>query len=573
MKLSVFHNSRALICLALLVACLYAPLVDASAQRSRRTQSARQRSRAAAPSRPANDSGGRAAANRIQIDQLRKDLFFIASDEMGGRDTPSEGLNRAAQFIADRLQRAGIKPGGDDNTYFQTFDLRRYKVDSAQTRVEMGGQNYRFGEDFLTAFGSGTGAGALVYVGHGWQVKVKGIDAYKGVDVRGKMMVVAGGLRPAGVTDEDIKGAQGADWDEPSNYARSHGALGIILVMPPRANMERFWATRRAALERGVVQIEEVQGEMQAQPAMLMPSDKMMRQLFEGEKISADAVLGHARALDQSDAFDFTTAKQIKFDLKINSSADKTQNVVGILEGSDPVLRKEYVAMGAHYDHVGTGIPVNGDAIYNGADDDGSGTVAVLNIAEAFARGRHPKRSIIFVWHAGEEKGLWGSNYFVEHPTVPIDQIVTQLNIDMIGRTRAADDTKPANRELTTANEIYVIGSKMLSTELGDLSERVNASYLNLQFNYKYDDPADPNRFFYRSDHFNYAQKGIPIIFYFDGVHEDYHRPSDTADKIDYAKMQRVARTVLMMAWEVANLPARPRVDKKLSAQLTNRGD
>lgn len=558
---SFTSNSRAFLCLVLVAVCVCSSFGDTFAQRRRKPVS-----RSARPS-----SDARRAADRIQLAQLRKDLFFIASDEMGGRDTPSEGLNRAAQFIADRLRKAGIKPGGDNDTYFQKFDLRRYKVDTDTTRVELGGRNYRFGEDFLTAFGSGAGTGALVYVGHGWQVKAKGIDAYRGVDVRGKMMVVAGGLRPAGVTDGDIKGAVGTDWDEPSNYARSHGALGIVLVMPPRPNMERFWAFRRQALERGVVQVEAVQGEMRAQPPMLIPSDKMLRALFDSEKISADQVLQHSAKLDQSDAFDFTPGKQVKFDLKINQSADETQNVVGILEGSDPLLKKEYVAVGAHYDHVGTGIPVNGDAIYNGADDDGSGTVAVLSIAEALARGRRPKRSFVFVWHAGEEKGLWGSQYFVEHPTVPLGQIITQLNIDMIGRTRAAGDTKPANSELTTANEIYVIGSKMLSTDLGELSERVNGSYLNLQFNYKYDDPADPNRFFYRSDHFNYAQKGIPIIFYFDGVHEDYHRPSDTADKIDYAKMQRVARTVLMTAWELASMPARPRVDKQLSAQQMNR--
>src|SRR5262249_52964470 len=155
--------------------------------------------------------------------------------------------------------------------------------------------------------------------------------------------------------------------------------------------------------------------------------------------------------------------------------------------GSDPALKNEYVAIGAHYDHVGVGRPVNGDAIYNGADDDGSGTVSVLAMAEAFVRGPRPKRSILFVWHAGAEKGVWGSRYINEFPVVPLNQIITQLNIDMIGRSKKAGDTNPANRELTGPNEIYVIGSKMMSTDLGALSEAVNKSYLNLDFNYKYD--------------------------------------------------------------------------------------
>jgi Zn-dependent M28 family amino/carboxypeptidase len=233
------------------------------------------------------------------------------------------------------------------------------------------------------------------------------------------------------------------------------------------------------------------------------------------------------------------------------------------------VLKNEYVAIGAHYDHVGIGRAVAGDSIYNGADDDGSGTVAVLAIAEAFARGPRPKRSILFVWHAGEEHGLWGSRYITEYPVVPLDRIIAQLNIDMIGRSKNEGDTNPARRELSGPHEIYMIGSKLMSTELGALSETVNKSYLNLTFNYKYDDPGDPNRFFFRSDHYNYAQKGIPIIFYFDGLHEDYHRPSDSFEKIDYQKLERVTRTIYATAWELANRAKRPAVNKPLPAALT----
>jgi Zn-dependent M28 family amino/carboxypeptidase len=217
---------------------------------------------------------------------------------------------------------------------------------------------------------------------------------------------------------------------------------------------------------------------------------------------------------------------------------------------------------------MGTG--KTGDQIYNGADDDGSGTTALLGMAEALARAPvRPKRSVLFVWHCGEEKGLWGSRYFTENPTVPLDHIVAQLNIDMIGRSKKEGDTNPKNKELTGPNEVYLIGSTMMSTELGELVETVNKSFLNINFDRRYDDPADPNRFFFRSDHFNYARKGIPIIFFFDGVHEDYHQVGDSPDKIDYQKMEKITRTVYMTMWEVGNRATRPKVDKPLPAQLT----
>ena len=190
--------------------------------------------------------------------------------------------------------------------------------------------------------------------------------------------------------------------------------------------------------------------------------------------------------------------------------------------------------------------------------------------AEALAKApKRPKRSILFVWHTGEEKGLWGSRYFTEFPTVPLNQIVAQVNIDMIGRSKKEGDTNRRNAELTGPDSIYLIGSTMMSTELGELVNTVNKSFLNITYDTKYDDPKDPNRFFFRSDHYNYARKGIPIIFFFDGVHEDYHGVGDTADKIDYQKMEKVTRTIYMTTWEIANRPVRLKVDKPLPTQIS----
>lgn len=251
-----------------------------------------------------------------------------------------------------------------------------------------------------------------------------------------------------------------------------------------------------------------------------------------------------------------------KVTINVDNQPRVYSNVVGIVPGSDPVLKSEYVAFGAHYDHVGVNGEGPGDHIWNGADDDGSGTVAVLEIAHAFATGQKPKRSLIFVWHAGEEKGLWGSKHFVDNPTVPIDKIIAQLNIDMIGRSRAEGDTSNANKNLTDANSIYVIGSKMLSDDLGNAVANVNKDLLKMNLDYKYDDPKDPEQFYYRSDHFNYASKGIPIAFFFSGVHEDYHQPSDEVSKIDFQKMERVSRTVYSIGWSLAQAPTRPKLNK-----------
>ena len=267
--------------------------------------------------------------------------------------------------------------------------------------------------------------------------------------------------------------------------------------------------------------------------------------------------------------------KKASMNIASNVQSIPTQNVVAVWEGSDPTLKAEYVALGAHYDHVGSGCPPNGtDTICNGADDDGSGTTALLAMAEALSKApARPKRSVLFVWHCGEEKGLWGSRYFTEYPTVPLNQVVAQLNIDMIGRSKKEGDTNARNSELTGPDAVYLIGSTMMSTELGELVNKVNKSYLNITYDTKYDDPKDPNRFFFRSDHYNYARKGIPIIFFFDGVHEDYHRAGDSADKIDYQKMEKITRTVYMTLWTIAEKPTRLKVDKPLPAQFTGNTD
>jgi len=399
-------------------------------------------------------------------------------------------------------------------------------------------------------------------------VKAKNLDSYQGVDVKDKIIVVVGSGFPRGIARADIAGRMGTDWSSPTVYAQQHGAKGVLVV--PDANVLLTWEQLKArSLQpaRSVVEKFTPQPSAPPVPTVIM-SMKMATALLDGEKVSAVSVAN----APEVPAFELGASKNVTITVAVKAERPMTQNVVAVWEGGDPVLKSEYVALGAHYDHVGICAPGTADPICNGADDDGSGTTALLSMAEAISHVKQrPKRSVLFVWHCGEEKGLWGSRYFTENPTVPLDKVVTQLNIDMIGRSRKAGDTNTRNAALSGPNAVYVIGSKMMSTELGELSEAVNKSFLNLEFDYRYDDPNDTNRFFFRSDHYNYARKGIPIIFYFDGVHEDYHRPGDEPQKIDYDKMEKIARTVYMTLWEVANRPVRPKVDKQLPAQLNQR--
>ncbi|OPC34543.1 M28 family metallopeptidase [Elizabethkingia miricola] len=234
---------------------------------------------------------------------------------------------------------------------------------------------------------------------------------------------------------------------------------------------------------------------------------------------------------------------------KINDS----ENILAYIEGSEKP--NEIIVVSAHYDHVG----MNNGQIYNGADDDGSGTVGVMAIAEAFHKakktGHGPKRSILFLHVTGEEKGLFGSSYYSDNPIFPLANTVADLNIDMIGRVDPLHKDNP--------NFVYVVGSEMLSSQLKEAVEKANKATHNLYLDYKYDDPKDPDRIYYRSDHYNFAKHNIPIAFFFDGIHEDYHKPTDTPDKIDYPLLMKRTQLVFTIAWDLANRPDRIVVDKK----------
>jgi Zn-dependent M28 family amino/carboxypeptidase len=315
------------------------------------------------------------------------------------------------------------------------------------------------------------------------------------------------------------------------------------------------------------------------QPPNVSATDAFFTFLFSQSAVKYDELKRMASAQEALPSFRVAGAT-ITFNVDADYQIVRTQltkNVVGIVEGSDPQLKGTYVAFGAHSDHVGyaegevtrgdsgprrAGAPgrvtpgAEDDRIWNGADDDGSGTVAIMALAKAFAEGPKPKRSLIFVWHAGEERGLWGSRYFADYPTVPMDAIVAQLNIDMIGRNR--DD------KASEANTVYLVGSDRISSELHALNRSANAAMSKpLSLNYEFNDPTDLEQLYSRSDHYSYAAKGVPIIFFTTGLHPDYHANTDEVSKIEFRKMTRITQLVYETGLRIANLDHMPARDFK----------
>ena len=517
-------------------------------------------------------SDERKMAEEISAGQLSNYLYFVASDAMGGRDTPSYGLDVTAEFLKMNLQKWGFKGAGDNGTFFQKMGMVRPKVNPSATTATIAGQQLAHGTDFLAAINAGSAQDArMVFAGNGWFVKSKGFEPLKNLDVKGKIVVISGEGLPRGMNFQQLResGQQDVDWMDPATYARKNGAVGMI-TLATAATATNWERARRQRETGGGFFVEKLRDPATNFPGIIL-SQKVSEALLAGENAGLAKI--NSTSGDPVQSFALSDAKIASVTVMTEVDRANTQNVVALWEGSDPVMKNEMVAIGAHYDHVGTNPNAPGeDKIWNGADDDGSGTVAVLSIAEALAKGKvRPKRSILLVWHAGEEKGLWGAEYFNKFPTVNIKNVIAQLNIDMIGRSRKADDINPKNKDLSGENGVYVIGSEMMSSTLGAITKGTNDAYLKVGYDYKYDDPKDTNRFFFRSDHFHYAVNGIPIAFWFTGVHEDYHQPGDHPDKIDYNKMERITRTIFLTMWELSDLKERPKIDKQLPPELTQR--
>jgi hypothetical protein len=495
------------------------------------------------------------ATSSITKRDLKMHLSFLASEELGGRYTLSLSNRVAARYLASQLESYGYRGAARDGSFFQRVPLSFRDVDRAASvvAVNTGGarHDFKYADAFLTDVPTDMNiSGELVFVGYGLSSPRNNYDDYTGLNVRGKIVVIASG------TPDSLKGVRLAIDEQPAAAALARGAIGAIKIPDAQTSLSweqlKFWLGGRQQL---------------GLPPRKTPSGKGLPQITAGP----DLIKAIAKVLGKqtSDLVSPRTAlkpaelaasAEIKLRVDVKD-APLAQNVAGILDGADPKLKDEYVVFSAHYDHLKTG---DKGEIYYGADDDGSGTVSVLEIAQAFSQGPRPKRSILIVFHTGEEIGLFGSEYNTDYePVVPLDKLVANLNIDMVGRSRQAGDNDPRDAHLTDKDSIYIIGADKLSTELNRINEETNLATSRMKFDYKYNDEKHPERFYYRSDHYNYAKHGIPVIFYFTGVHRDYHRTSDVVEKIDFEKMERIGRMIFATGWRVANLDHRLVVDKQ----------
>lgn len=500
----------------------------------------------------------RAETESITARDLKKHLSFLASDELGGRYTISPANRIAARYLASQLEAYGYRGGARDGSFFQKVPLSFRTTDMETSRIILTAGNEKTEFKHGDGFGSFTGAdmtvtGELVFVGYGISSPANKYDDYAGLDVKGKIVVIAQGF------PESLKGAKVSQNEQGGEAALAHGAASVIEIPPAQLLLQ--WNQVKAYLNRGGQLGLPAPASLSGKglPALLAGPD-FIKAIAKAVGKESTALLATGKPL-QPMAIPATADIRVKVEVK---PAPQAQNVVGILDGADPKLKDEYVVFSAHYDHLETN--AKGE-VYNGADDDGSGTVSVLEIAQAFALGVRPKRSVLIIFHTGEELGLFGSLYNTDYePVVPLEKMVTDLNIDMVGRSRPEGDTDPRDKELADKDTIYVIGADKLSTELNKLSEATNAETARLKFDYRYNDENHPERFYYRSDHYNYAKHGIPIIFYFNGVHRDYHQTTDDVDKIDFERMERIDRMIFALGWRIANLDHRLVVDKKPAA-------
>jgi hypothetical protein len=507
---------------------------------------------------------------------LRTRSYIFSDDSMQGRQAGTAGNARGNAYIAGELARLGLKPGGDQGGYLQRVPLMRYAVDTARGTLQAGSVNLRALQDYFPYQPSfdlparPIDGAQVVYIGT--RADSAALPAREAL--QGKVVVFRSEANGHSIAGPDMNPA-----------GRLGLAAGIVITDVDRLITSFAGYLRAPRLEMA----------SDAKP----PAGVTQPRLIFVPTGAAQALFGKSLdALRPGDAGP-TLHGEISFAVTDLSAT----NVVGIVEGSDPALRGEYVALGAHNDAIGIVAPVDhdsirafnsvmrprgandapgepspeqvgrirgmldslrrlhparADSIVNGADDDGSGSMGLLEVAESFARrGTHPKRSLLFVWHTGEESGLQGSRWFTDHPTVPRDSIVSQINVDMIARGGPQDEPKGG------PGYLQVIGSRRLSTELGDLVETVNREGKHgMVFDYTYDANGHPDNFYCRSDHYSYARYGIPIAFLSTGGHRDYHQVTDEPEYLDYVQFARVTGFLADLAARVANLDHRIVVDK-----------
>lgn len=474
-------------------------------------------------------------ANTITSKDLKEYLNILASDALEGRETCERGQKMAAAFIEYHFKNNGLAPiinTPSGFSYLQNIDLVTKAAGEAW--INVGEQTHSNNDNFIFIGESvyqKPKKSKLIFVGEGRE------EDYNAVDVMRKSVIIY-----------SIVGQE--ERNDKATLAKYHGASEVFMIQSGEDNdfQELIQKQRKS----------QNSGRLNFPPG---PNEKTNEYFLVSTSLGTQILNTNTKhllsAIQKSKKGKYSSLIQLKSEeitFYVNQKYKKvsTENVLGFIEGTDK--KDEIIVVTAHYDHEG----IDGDKIYNGADDNGSGTVSVLEVAQAFSiakqKGHGPRRSILFMTVTGEEKGLLGSTYYVNNPVLPLASIIVNLNIDMVGRIDKLHENNP--------NYIYLIGSDILSDQLHQVSETINATYVKLDLDYTFNDINDPNRFYYRSDHYNFAKNNIPVIFYFNGTHKDYHRPTDTVDKINFELLEKRAKLIFHTAWEIANMEDRIEVDK-----------
>ncbi len=518
--------------------------------------------------------------DEVTTDFLKEHLTVFASDSMEGRETGTRGEEMAAQYLAKQYSQMGLQPAGDDGSYFQKFKLNVSTNDSVVFRTFAHGDSEKTLLDkstasanstagYIRAFsGSDTLSGEIVFAGFGLNDAARNVKHLGNTDLKGKWVLIFEEIPHVVQGDTLIN----PNLDERVRFKAiiGRGAEGILVI--PDLNSEEFNESAQEAMhgfgDSGRMSLayrDEGSDSGGFAKGYNVISPELAAKMLGTESVAEyrEKLINNITDF-QSEELGYSLT-QIPYS---SSSTIESKNVLAFYEGADPELKEEVIVMTSHYDHVGIGEPDStGDRIYNGADDDGSGTIGLLNIAKAFAaagkNGVKPKRSILFLNVSAEEKGLLGSRYYSDHPALPMEKTIANINTDMIGRIDSLHESKD------TEEYTYIIGAEIISSQLDSLVKAANQQSGQVALNKRYNDLNDPNQFYRRSDHWHFGRKGVPFVFFFTGVHEDYHRPSDEVHKIRFEKMAKIVRTMYASAVILANTEDPPEVDNQAFIEIT----
>lgn len=494
----------------------------------------------------------------INPDTIQQYVYTLAADSMQGRETTYPGQKKAARYLARHLKQFGLLPIDSTGNYLQEIPMTRtYLTDSLQASV-IGSDTTSLGykTDFIMRPGritkDTTFTAPVVFCGYGIQSDKYGIKDYDSVDVEDKWALVISGEPQSTDPLSIFDGEEASSWSGLYTKvwaARQAGALGVI-VAGNQLEQTRGDSTHSFmhALEENMRELDTPVISLRETPKqnksfIIYVDDSTANQLVRS---TGHTLLDYQRRIEKHlKSVATLLPEQFYLNLRVRIEPARAENVVGVLPGRDQRLEQRYVVVSAHYDHLGVR---NDSIIYNGADDNASGTSAVLSVAKAFNADKiKPKRSILILFVSGEEKGLLGSTYFVNHAPVPLEQISADINLDMIGRN--------------APDSLYVIGSNMLSADLDTLTRNAANDVPGLYLDYAFNSRNEPYRYYFRSDQYNFAKIDIPVVFFFAGTHEDYHKPTDTPDKLNYVKISKVARLAYLIVRGTANLPQELRLN------------